>query len=92
VTAAIDWLFRSRTTGRITIAQSPNAALWLFIGASVAGWVFDPTGKPGTTLEVIAFGALVYWAGDEVVRGVNPWRRFLGGTILFWQLERLAMR
>jgi hypothetical protein len=30
----------------------------------------------------VQVGALVLWAGDEVVRGVNPWRRILGGSVL----------
>jgi hypothetical protein len=24
----------------------------------------------------------VWWAVDEIVRGVNPWRRFLGAAVL----------
>jgi hypothetical protein len=35
-----------------------------------------------TALDVIGTGALVVWAGDEVVRGVNPARRILGGVVL----------
>ena len=26
--------------------------------------------------------ALIVWAGDEILRGVNPWRRLLGGVVL----------
>jgi hypothetical protein len=31
---------------------------------------------------MIAFrGGLLIWAGDEIVRGVNPWRRCLGSAV-----------
>ena len=36
---AVDWMFRDRTTGAITIAQWPNLPLWLFGGLSVAAWL-----------------------------------------------------
>ncbi len=85
---AFDWLFRSRTTGRITIVQFPNAALWLFLIASLLRSVFDPAGSLGTALRVLATGGLIWWAVDEVVRGVNPWRRLLGGVVLAGQVMR----
>jgi hypothetical protein len=31
---------------------------------------------------------LVWWAVDELIRGVNPWRRFLGGAVLAGQILR----
>ena len=84
----IDWLFRNRRTGRITIAQFPNAALGLFLAATAARWLLDPTGRPGTGLRLAAAGGLIWWAVDEVLRGVNPWRRLLGGTVLAGQILR----
>jgi hypothetical protein len=84
----VDWLFRDRTTGRITIVQFPNAALGLFLIASLLRSVFDPTGWPGTALKVLATGGLVWWAVDELLRGVNPWRRLLGGAVLAGQVLR----
>jgi len=86
--SVVDWLFRSRTTGRITIAQFPNAALGLFLFASLLRSLFDPTGWFGTAVRVLATGALVWWAVDELVRGVNPWRRLLGGAVLTGQVVR----
>lgn len=76
------WLFRNRTTGRITIAQFPNAALWLFLVASVLQRLFSPTGSLATALRLLADGGLVWWAVGELARGVNPWRRLLGGAVL----------
>jgi hypothetical protein len=29
-------------------------------------------------LRAVALAALGWWALDEVIRGVNPWRRLLG--------------
>ncbi len=87
----IDWLFRNRKTGRITIAQFPNAALWLFLVASVLRSVFDPDGWPGSTLKVLAAGGLFWWAVDELTRGVNPWRRLLGGVVLAGQASQYLM-
>src|SRR5207244_490573 len=40
----IDWLFRNRETGRITIAQFPNAALGVFLAASLLRRLLDPGG------------------------------------------------
>ena len=43
-----------------------------------------------TVLTVVATGALMIWALDEVVSGVNPWRRTLGGGVLVWQVAGLV--
>lgn len=86
----IDWLFRNRYTGRITIAQFPNPALWLFLVATVVRAVIDPTGRVRTLLDVAATAGLLWWAADEVLRGVNPWRRMLGGAVLAGQMLRLV--
>jgi len=84
--SVIDWLFRNRQTGRITIAQAPNLALWLFIAAAVLRTLLDPSGGFRTALDGVAAVALVWWAVDEIVRGVNPWRRLLGGAVLAGQV------
>jgi hypothetical protein len=89
LTAAVDWLLRSRTTGRITIAQAPNLPLGLFLAAVAARWLLTPDGWSATGLDVVATGGLVWWAGDELLRGVNPWRRLLGAAVLAGQLRRL---
>jgi hypothetical protein len=80
--SALGWLFRDRRTGRIVIAQLPNIPLLVWFGTSVLGWLLNPHGRWGTVLEVTSAAALVVWAGDEIVRGVNPWRRILGATVL----------
>ena len=85
----VDWIFRDRRTGRVTVVQRPNVALALWIIATVCQLVLDPAGAGHTALEVAATVSLVWWAGDEVLRGVNPWRRFLGGAVLASQIKRL---
>lgn len=78
----IDWWFRNRRTGEITIAQAPNLPLGIFLVAFVVRWALSPNGWPLQVLDVVAGGAIVWWAVDEVLRGVNPWRRALGlGTL-----------
>ena len=88
---AVDWLFRSRITGRITVAQFPNAALWVWLAATVLQRFWDPRLAGHDVLRWVSTGALVVWAGDELVRGVNPFRRMLGTGVLLltvWSLLR----
>ena len=84
----IDWLFRNRHTGRITIVQLPNLPLGLFLVASGLRWLFDPSGDVRTVLGVVTSVGLLWWAVDEVLRGVNPWRRLLGGAVLAGQVVK----
>ncbi|GJD87581.1 MULTISPECIES: hypothetical protein [Methylobacterium] len=89
---ALDWTFRSRTDGRITVGQWPNLPLWLFIGLTAVGFALDPAGTPGRLVRVGAALSLAWWALDEVVRGVNPWRRFLGAAVLVGGVVTWGMR
>ena len=77
----IDWLFRDRRTGRIVIAQMPNVPLIVFLVASVVKRLASPRGMVGTGLSALIVGSLLWWAGDEMLRGVNPFRRILGGVV-----------
>jgi hypothetical protein len=86
----VDWLFRDRTSRRVTIAQFPNAALGLFLAVSLLRWLLNPDGRTGTALDLLATAALIWWAVDELVRGVNPWRRLLGAAVLAGQIVRLT--
>jgi hypothetical protein len=83
------WWFENRETGEITIGQFPNWPLW-GIGATLILDVFVDSGSDiGEVLPWIRLGLWVYWAGDELVRGVNPWRRLLGTAVLAWQAVSL---
>lgn len=75
---AFDWLFRSRHTGRVTVVQLPNVPLWIFLSTVAMRWVLPPGTWVRTAVNWIAVIALGWWALDEVLRGVNPWRRVLG--------------
>lgn len=88
----ISWLFRNRETGAITVAQFPNLPLWIFIGAAAVRAVLSPGGDVGTAIDVVALAALAWWAVDELLRGVNPWRRFLGGGVLAYVVCGLVTR
>ena len=78
---AFDWAFRDRRTGRVVVAQAPNPPLVVFLVASVAHRLLDLDGSIGTAVRWVATGALLFWAGDEVLRGVNPFRRVLGAVV-----------
>ncbi|MEA1832897.1 hypothetical protein U8607_12480 [Methylobacterium durans] len=79
---ALDWAFRDRETGRITVAQWPNAPLWLFAAGSLAAHLMGSDDGAGRVLRLAATACLVVWSVDEIVRGVNPWRRILGAGVL----------
>jgi hypothetical protein len=78
----VDWLFRDRHTGEITIAQAPNLSMVVFVVAWLLRRIVEPSGWIGTALDIVVTGAIVWWAIDEIVRGVNPWRRILGAIVL----------
>lgn len=79
----IGWFFRDRRSGRIVIFQWPNVALLVWLGAKAAAALFD------LDTRVVATLALGWWAADEIVRGVNPWRRLLGTVVLAGLLASL---
>jgi hypothetical protein len=83
------WFFENRETGAITIAQAPNLFLWIVILAGTLIWGWHPPGQLGVALHVIFSVALFVWAGDETLRGVNPWRRCLGVAVLCYSLWTL---
>ena len=88
INRAFRWLFEDRQTGAITIAQTPNWSLWLFIGAKATELV-APAGSIEDVAGWTATAALILWATDELVRGANPWRRCLGAGFISWQLAAL---
>jgi hypothetical protein len=77
----LDWMFRSRETGRITLGQPANLEQRIFSGAILLG-VLLPKSKLRIGVGVVAVLALLIWAIDEIARGVNPFRRILGGVAL----------
>jgi ABC-type Co2+ transport system permease subunit len=86
----LDWMFRSRKTGRITLAQLPNWQFAVWLLASAVMWLGHPWGWVRAVLVVLASAALALWAGGEVLRGVNPFRRLLGFAVLSWLVFSLV--
>ena len=77
-----DWFFRDKRSGRIVVGQWPNLSLWLFaVTRLVSVFAHDPLRRAAWLLSE---AALLWWAGDELARGVNPWRRCLGAAVLIW--------
>jgi hypothetical protein len=76
------WMFINRRTGRVTVAQWPNVALWIFLVASLARQFGQATHPLETALRVLGTVALIVWSSDEIVRGVNPFRRMIGTGVL----------
>ena len=83
------WWFRS-SDGRLAVAQFPNPALWVWIGAVLLGQLDLSDTREGA-VDGIRRGALVVWAIDEVVRGASPFRRLLGALVLAGQLVPLVL-
>ena len=78
----VRWMVVSRKTGRVTLAQWPNLALWVFIATLIAQQFCEAIGPLETTLRILGTIALIVWASDEIARGVNPFRRILGAAVL----------
>lgn len=85
------WFFRDRLTGNITVVQAPNYVLWIVIAAASLRWLWRPSGSPSLVLNVVVTAGLLLWAADEMVRGVNPWRRCLGATVAGYEIVNLIM-
>ena len=83
---APDWTrFFRDAEGRIVIAQFPNWPLWAWLGATLLEHTL--AGGDGLVLaRLISFAAIVYWAYLEIVSGVNPFRKCLGGVVLLFVL------
>ncbi|MGB7983021.1 MAG: hypothetical protein WCF36_19730 [Candidatus Nanopelagicales bacterium] len=82
VRRAADWLFVDRGTGRYVLGQFPNLSLIVFVLARGLAWVTSAAGAWGAVLYWVGTGALAWWAADELLRGVNPFRRMLGAVVL----------
>ena len=88
-TNPIDWAFRSRKTGHITLIQMPNLLLWLVLVAFAVRLVLHPAGTIGMVVSILSSVLLLAWAALEVVSGVNPFRRVLGGVVGLGQIVSL---
>lgn len=87
--AAFRWCFEDRRTGRITIAQFPNWPLMAIALAWVVRWFVAEGSSVADTATVAIVCLWLFWGADELVRGVNPWRRLLGAGVIAWQIAGL---
>ncbi len=92
VSSGADWMFRSRESGKLAIAQLPNLPLTLFLVLRLAQAVSSPRGTTESVLHWAGTAALVWWAVDELARGVSPFRRLLGGGVLAWLVVSAFLR
>jgi hypothetical protein len=84
------WFFRNRITGKVTLAQFPNAPLWVFIVLTAVRLIAQPAGMPAVFIAVLSAIALSTWAIIEIGWGVNPFRRTLGAVVLIAELGMQA--
>lgn len=89
---AFGWMFRSRETGRIVILQWPNIPLWIFVVASSIKRFAHPHGTVGAVVAVVTAVSVLWFAIDEIIRGVNPFRRILGAVVAITTVAGLLMR
>ncbi len=85
------WCFEDRGTGKIVVAQMPNLPMWIFLAAFAVKFLLHPAGRLGLAVEVIGAIGLVWWGSDELIRGVNPWRRLLGAGALAYVVVELVL-
>jgi hypothetical protein len=56
----------------------------MVIIAGVLLWLVPSEGTAGSVLTAVFKAGVLVWAADEIVRGVNPWRRCLGGAVAIY--------
>ncbi len=83
------WWFENRHSGAITIAQFPNWPLFAIAGGSVLRVVTNDDSTLHRAADTAVVALWLFWGADELARGVNPWRRFLGTLVILWQLRRV---
>ena len=74
------------------MAQAPNLALMVFAVATAVGRLLDGHHQASRVLADVASGAILCWSLDELIRGVNPWRRALGAVVLTVSLVSVVRR
>ena len=87
------WLAYKRLTElsfprRFPIAQFPNLPLTVGILAGEAGRLLE--GSAGSYAAAVSRLAFTIWAYEELVRGVNWFRRLLGLAYLIFLVVRVA--
>ena len=91
---ALDWLFVDRTDPdrRWVLGQWPNVAILVFLVLTVIASFVADDGPWGLALYVGTRIAILWWAADELVRGVNPFRRITGAGVLVFVVVGVVQR
>lgn len=76
--------------GELVVAQPPNLPFGLFIVFWGLYWLFGDN-YYGPLLLLLAQAALMVWAGMELARGVNTFRKILGASVLLYMLTTLQI-
>ncbi len=82
---AFDWLFRDRQTNRIVLGQFPNPSLFIAMGLFAARWLASVAGTSDGLAQALDWAftvVILWWAGRELLQGVNPFRRILGVAVI----------
>lgn len=72
----------------MTIFQKPNPLLWTAIVAIVVKFIVK-TGPVNHFADVILTISLIIWSYMEITKGINWFRKFLGGVVLLWTIFSL---
>jgi hypothetical protein len=73
-----------------TVGQFPNPPLWVATAAFAVAWIASTASTLEEVALAIGYVALSVWAYEEAVRGVNGFRRALGGVALVLIVVALA--
>ena len=87
----VRWWFENRESGELTVAQFPNWPLLAIGLAALTHRIVDGGSRIHAVTGFVGPCLWFYWAGDEMIRGVNPWRRVLGAVAALWQVGRVIV-
>lgn len=90
-TGGFRWWFEHRTTGEITIVQFPNWPIWCIAATWIVRLVLPDGSTADDALGWVLRGLWLFWGVDEIVRGVNPWRRLLGTAMVVAQIVAITI-
>lgn len=72
------------------VGQFPNAPLLVALAAALVGLFVDDGSPTADVARSVFYVALTIWAYEELVRGVNGFRKALGAGALVFIVVRIA--
>lgn len=76
--------------GKIVIGQSPDRPLILWAFFFFVAYV-PPLNMLQQTFQSIASLFLFVWAYQELIRGVNPFRKIIGSITMLWIIASILL-